>query len=123
MIGATVRGKRDLRAGVDRVVDNVAAELDDAVRAEARDVLIDELDLVPVETGELLAGIEVWFDRESGDLVAFVGIRDTDLYWAVWIEWGRKNAAAIPFATPASELARKRWPKHAEKALKKGVRR
>lgn len=123
MISAQVDGLGKLRSRVAHLEDEVRGAVHDAARLEARQILDDERELVPVVTGELHDGLEVWLDTDAaGNVTAYVGIRDGVLFWAVFIEWGRSSAAAQPFATPASELARKRWPKRARKALAAAVK-
>lgn len=118
MIDAKVAGLEQLEAQARQLERKVADAVGDAAKLEAREVLADERKLVPVLTGELRDGLEVWLDTDkTGAVTASVGIRNGELFWAVFIEWGRSSAAAQPFATPASELARKRWPKRARKAL------
>lgn len=117
MFDADVTGLEQLDAAIKAAGNRAADAMADAVKLEAREILADERELVPVLTGELQAGLEVWFDTIDDDVTAYVGIRRGELFWAVFIEWGRSSAAAQPFATPASELARKRWPKRARKAL------
>lgn len=114
-MGMTVRGTPELIAALETKQAEIVAAAEAAVAAEARAVHQDERSFVPVLTGELQEGIEA---RVSG-LTAEVGIWDTDLFWAIWIEWGRKNAAAQPFATPAAELARVRFPQRLEDELRK----
>lgn len=123
MIDATVDGLEQLEHAVDKMIDNVRDAIVDAARAEARQILADERELVPVLTGELRDGLEVWFDTDpAGNVTASIGLRNSELFWAVFIEWGRSSAAAQPFATPASELARKRWPARARKALDAAIK-
>lgn len=96
--------------------DEVEKAMAAAVVAEVRDIWDDERSWVPVVSGELQGGIRIRYDD---DLHATVGIFDPALFWAVWIEWGRKNAKAQPFATPAAEAARRRWPRRAEQTLRR----
>lgn len=105
-------------AALKRVPVAVSGGLAQAVHDEAADIRRDEQAAVPVRTGELQAGIEV---RPLGVLAAEVGIFDTELFWAIWIEWGRSSAPAQPFATPAAEQARGRWPKRAADAARAAV--
>lgn len=122
MIDADVTGLEQLEAAIRNAGSRVADAMGDAVKLEAREVLGDERELVPYVTGELHDGLEVWFDVVDDDVTAYIGIRNGELFWAVFIEWGRSSAAAQPFATPASELARKRWPKRARKALNAAIK-
>lgn len=114
----TVKGLAQLEQAFRQKADQVEAALTGAVAAEAHDIRDDERRSVPVVTGATRAGIEARVDG----LKAEVGIWNPDLYHAVFIEWGRKNAPAQPFATPAAELARTRWPSRAEAAVRQAIR-
>lgn len=123
MITANVTGVSAVRRRIGKVTEATVDAVNDAAIAEARETLADELELVPFLTGELFEGIEVWVERLDGNVTAYVGIRDAELFWAVFIEWGRSSAEAQPFATPASEQTRRRWPKRADKAARQALRR
>lgn len=110
---------RDLRRTLDRLATDLEQELGWAVRDEAADVREDERSWVPVLTGELHDGI----DFEVDGLTARVGIFDTGLWWAIYIENGRKNADAQPFVTPAYEASRRRWPRRVEDTVRDVIRR
>lgn len=114
-----VNGIKDLNATLSRLSADAERMIADAVSDEANEIRDDERRMVPVATGELRSGIRA---RESGHLEAEIGIWDRALYWAPWIEWGRSNAAAQPFATPAAQRAKKRWPKRAGRAIVKAVK-
>lgn len=121
MLNARVTGARELRRNVDKLTDRTRDAVNEAAVDEARATHDDEREFVPYLTGELYENIEVWFEDVDGSTVAHVGIRNRELFWAVFIEWGRSSAAAQPFATPASELARKRWPKRARRAARQAL--
>lgn len=123
VISAEADGLDELRNAIGKVTDEVRDAIVDAARAEAQQILADERALVPVLTGELHDNLEVWFDTGAdGNVSVSIGLRNSELFWAVFIEWGRSSAAAQPFATPASESARKRWPARARKALAAAVK-
>lgn len=109
----TVSGGSNVIAALGKVEEEVRAALAAAVQVEARSVQADEQQAVPVATGALQSGITV---RQVSELAAEIGIYDPDLIYAIWIEFGRSSAAAQPFATPASELSRNRWPQRAGEA-------
>lgn len=113
-----VSGAAAAVAALRKIPGSVSAGLAQAVHDEAAEIRRDEQAAVPVRTGELQAGIEV---RSLGVLSAEVGIFDPDLFWAIWIEWGRSSAVAQPFATPAAEQARVRWPNRAADAVRRGL--
>lgn len=117
-MGISVSGGNHVRAALGKVGPAVRRELAAAVRTEADDIRANEQSNVPVASGDLQAGIDV---RQTGDLSAEVGVYDPELIYAVWIEWGRSSAPAQPFATPAAEQARARWPSRAATAVKKGA--
>lgn len=117
-MGIKVKGERKVLAALDRVGEDARARLSAAVGDQADEISRDEQTRVPVATGALRAGITA---RQTGELTAEVAIYDPKLKYAIWIEWGRKRAAAQPFATPSAELARNRWPRRAGDAVKDAV--
>lgn len=114
----TVDGGNDVKAALSRLTGRMNTTLAEAVQAEAEAVADDERSSVPVRTGELRSGIQV---RSTGALSAEVGIFDEALIYAIWIEWGRSRASAQPFATPAAEQSRQRWPSRAAQAGKEAA--
>lgn len=118
------RAGRTMRHAVRRHLDLVEDHLAAAVSDEAVEIRDDQRRLVPYDAAgddvHIRDAIEV---VSVGPLTAVVGIRDARAYYAVWIEFGRKNpnAKATPFVLPAYELARVRWPRRAAKALQEAV--
>lgn len=110
------RAGRNLRRQLRHLIDDLERELAGEVEREAWTIRRDERSWVPVLTGELRAGIEYQIDHP---LHATVGVFDRSLWWAVFIEYGRKNAAARPFVTPAREESRRRWPRRVERAVRR----
>lgn len=114
---ATVQGIAQLKAALDTTQKEIETAARSAIAAEAQAIRTDERAFVPVLTGELQAGIEARVDG----LTAEVGIWDTKLWWAIFIEWGRSSAAAQPFATPAAEIARRRFPQRIETEIRNAI--
>lgn len=121
-MGVTARatGLDKLRSRVDAVVAGVAAEVDTALDAEGDAVVADQRAGINRVSGELQDAIAA---RRTDDHAVTVQPWNPDVWWAIFLEWGRQNAAAVPFATPSAELARQRWPKRARGAVVAGVRR
>lgn len=111
---ARSRLRRQLRT----LADDLERSLGLAVDQEAWAIRRDERSWVPVLTGELRTAIDYQTD---GRLHARVGVFNPEFHWAVWIEWGRKSADAQPFATPAAEAARRRWPRRAEQTIRRVI--
>lgn len=114
-VGGSSRVQADLRA----LAATVPEALADALTDELDAIALDERRLVPVDTGELRRGIAV---RRRSPHRGEVGIFDPDLWWAVFVEWGRRNAAPRPFVIPARELARRRWPARTRAAAARALK-
>lgn len=114
----TINGAAQAVAALGGVEGRLREALAEAVVAEAGEVQTDEQAIVPVASGALQSGIEV---TSTGELSAEIGVNDHDLIYAIWVEWGRSNAAAQPFATPAAELSRARWPQRVVDTVQKAV--
>lgn len=115
-------GLRDLQAALRQVSDTVEAAATRAVRDEAADIVADQKRIVPVVTGELRDGIETRRNRSKKGPTSTVGIWDQKLWWAIFIEWGRANAAPHPFVTPSVEQARRRFPARMRSEVVKALR-
>lgn len=108
-------GLRQLQKACRDFPDRLDAALADAVTDEAKAIVADERSRSPVVTGQLQAAWD-WVQLDT--LHATVGIFDPAVYYAIWIEWGRKGAAAQPIATPAAALARPRWLRRVRTTIK-----
>lgn len=117
-MGITVEGGREVAEALRNASNEIVKAAARAVRAEAEAVADTERELVPYISGDLHDGITV---RQVGALAAEVGIYDSELIYAIWIEWGRSSASAQPFATPASEQSRQRWPSRAADAVREAT--
>jgi HK97 gp10 family phage protein len=100
MIGVivSVSGVDDLIGRIEGGIENMHGIVDDVVMEVALNIQDDAQALCPVNTGTLRASIAAMLS-ESG--VAEVG---TDVYYAVFVEFGTVNMAAEPFLTPAFEM-------------------
>lgn len=113
-MSVTIDGVSDVLDALDRIRTDTAAASSDAARQEAEQVADDERGLVPVLSGDLQDGIEV---RQIGETSYEVGIYNPALIYGIWIEWGRQSAPAQPFATPAAEQSRARFPSAAAQLI------
>jgi len=104
--------KAALLALVPRVEDAAAV----AVEQEAEQVAADMKGGVPVVSGELQDSIGA---RQIGPHSWVV---ETLAEYATAIEWGKSSAPAQPFATPAAERSRARFPGGAARVVKGAVK-
>lgn len=74
---------------------------------------------VPVDSGSLRRGIKV-YPSKRGDVIE-IGVKDPDLDYAQFVEFGTSSEPAQPFLTPALEAERRklerRIAKHVERAI------
>lgn len=110
-----VTGTDKLQAQLDQLSDKARKRLQEAVAEAADTVRDDARRRAPRDTGRLQNSIRV--DPAADGLSAKVGPQDNDAFYAIWVEWGRKNAPAQPFMTPASELERARFAKRVRMAF------
>jgi hypothetical protein len=73
-------------------------------------------DFVPVDTGALRDSIRTDISRD--ELTAEIGPGD-EIDYALAVEYGTSDTPSQPYATPAAESARRRFPR----AVKEHVRR
>lgn len=116
-MSVTIDGVDDVKAALDQLRTTTVDASGEAARREADRVADDERGLVPVLSGDLRDGIEV---RQTGDTSFEVGIYDLDLFYGVFIEWGRGGGRvpAQQFATPAAERSRIRFPAAAAQLIR-----
>lgn len=116
-----VDGIRGLQIALDRLTEDIHDELEKELDAEAKATATDEKSRINRVSGDLQRAITVEAD---GDLRRLIGPHNPDVYYAVFVEWGRgPNADAFPFATPAAEGARRRWRKSSAEAVKRATRK
>lgn len=118
----TPQGRR-LGQALDRLFDDLERELTRDVVEEADQIVDDERSWVPVLTGELQSGIEAKTSTLGSNPRARVGVFDDRLWWAIYIEYGRKNADAQPFVLPAYMASRRRFPRRVRTTIREVVRR
>lgn len=105
--------------GLDRLRDKLA-ELPAAVREGAVGAVTDETEAVaddmregaPVRTGELRDSIV-----SDVDEAALAGRARATARHATFVEHGTSSTAAQPFAQPAAEASRRRFPKRVRDAV------
>lgn len=110
-----VTGTDKLQAQLDALSEQARQRIAEAVSEAAENVQREARRNAPRDTGRLQNSITT--DVASDGLSAEVGPVGNDVAYAIWIEWGRKNAAAQPFMTPASEMERARFVKRIRGAL------
>lgn len=120
-VRVSISGKAELKAAGSKAAGNIKRELQQAVDDEAHELEADAKDHVRVDSGDLRDAIEA----RVGDLIADVAPRSGNLAGdyekAMVNELGKSNDPGQPYMVPASEASRKRWPKRAEAAIKRGA--
>lgn len=92
-----VKGDKELVEKFNALIRK-AATLGPAMKAAGNVVAEDAKRKAPVRTGELRDSISVKTDEDKKRVSAHVG---TDVFYARFIEKGRRRAAAKPFLRPA----------------------
>lgn len=113
-------GIRGLTVALDRVTDAIRDEVEAELDAEAKATKWDMQSRINPVSGDLQKAITV---EQSGEMRREIGPHDPDVYYAVFVEFGRKNADEFPFAAPAAEGVRRRLPKSVAAAVKRATRR
>lgn len=111
-ISVEIHGLDGLQQRASEIAGGLGGALADAVAAEAEAIRRDEAEMVPVDTGELRESIYV---VSTGDHSAEVHV---GALHGIWIEFGRVSADAQPYAQPAAERSRSRWPEKAAEAAR-----
>ena len=107
----TVDGLDRVLAKLKELPQQVRAGAEKAVSDETEEVAQDMRDSVPVDTGALQDGIQAEVDGLSGRAAS-----TADHSWAV--EGGTSRMPARPFAQPAAERSRGRFPGRVSDAVR-----
>jgi HK97 gp10 family phage protein len=107
----TVEGMDRLRSRLEKLPDQMRAGAEKAVRDETEEVEQDMRDSVPVDTGALRDGMQAEVDGLSGKATS-----TAPHSWAV--EGGTSRMPARPFAQPAAERSRVRFPDRVNAAVR-----
>lgn len=116
----TIAGIKALSRVLDQLPKQIATAARTAVRDETEDVAEDMRRAAPRRTGELARSIQAEVKDLEGKAAATAR-------HAVFVEYGTSSTPEQPFATPAAERSRRRFPKRirqqVREALKRMVRR
>lgn len=117
-----VEGIDALYAACRRLKGNVRKGTLNAVLESARAVEAEMLKRVPVKTGHLKSVINSRSDKRR--ISANVGPRSfRKAHYGYWQEFGTSKMKAQPFARPAADKERKKFPNRLRKALRKTLPR
>lgn len=116
MFTFTSEGFDELHTKLAQAGDQVTQAIVDAVDDETQAVAQDMRDLVPRDTDELHDSIETVVDGPSG-------IARASAPHSRFVEFGTSVAPAQPYATPASEQSRTRFPKRLSDAISEELER
>ena len=103
-----VEGLDQLRERMHELPDEIRAGATAALHEAAEAIESDMRDGVPVDTGTLQESITARVTE--ADLRADVGPMGQDAYYGAFVEHGTSSQAAQPFAGPAGEAERGRFP-------------
>lgn len=110
MFTMTSEGFDDLNVRLEQATGRALQAIVEAVDDETQQVAQDMRDLAPRDTGELHDSIEAIVDGPSGLVRASAP-------HSRFVEFGTSVAPAQPYATPASEQSRTRFPKRLSDAV------
>lgn len=110
-VTVTVEGLDRLRTRLEKLPDQMRKGAERAVADETEEVAQDMRDSVPVDTGALQDGIQAETEGLSGKATS-----TAPHSWAV--EGGTSRMPARPFAQPAAERSRVRFPDRVSAAVR-----
>lgn len=110
----SIEGLDALDGKVAELSSRVRAAAEAAVETETQEVAADMRAAAPKDTGELVDSIEAVTDGLSGTA------RATARH-AVFVEFGTSSTPAQPFAGPAAELSRTRFPRQLRAAVRDAI--
>jgi HK97 gp10 family phage protein len=102
-ITVTVKGLDELKAKLDALPGQMLAGAERAVADETEEVAQDMRDGAPYRTGELRESINAEHEGLEGRAVATAP-------YATVVEFGTSSQPSQPFAQPAAERSRSRFP-------------
>lgn len=106
----TVKGLDKLTRKLDELPEHIAAGARQAVRDETHEVAEDMRRTAPRLTGELARSIQAEVKDLEGRAAATAR-------HAVFVEYGTSSTPEQPFAAPAAERSRRRFPKRIREAV------
>lgn len=109
-----VRGLDALLGKLDKLPGQMTAAAERAVADETDEVTQDMRDTCPVDTGALRAGMQAEVDGLSGKAVSTAA-------HSFAVEGGTSKMPAQPFAEPAAERSRTRFPGRVSEYVKEGL--
>lgn len=113
----TVDGLDELKKRLEKLSGDLRAKAEDALSESADAVKKDMMRRVPVDTGNLRRSITARVRKRQ--LTANVGPRPgKSAFYGYWVEFGTSSMRAQPFAGPAAEAERARWPNRLRTHLK-----
>lgn len=114
---ASLIGAAQLNAALNRATAQIESASDEAVDEAAEELATTMRATVPVDLGELQDGIEV---RDAADGTG-KEVGAFDVGHAVPVEFGTEDTPAQPFAQPAAEGERQRFPKRVGDKVSKAL--
>jgi HK97 gp10 family phage protein len=114
----TIRGMDELARKLKALPEVVEAAARKSVKAETEEVADDMRMNAPFLTGELRESIGAEFNPKT-----ITGRATATSRHAVFVENGTSDTPAQPFAEPAAERARRRFPDRAKADLKEALRK
>lgn len=110
----TVEGMDKLRSRLEGLPDQMRAGAERAVADETEEVAQDMRDTVPIDTGALQDGIQAEAEGLRGQAVSTA-------QHSFAVEGGTSKMPARPFAQPAAERSRVRFPDRVSAAVREEV--
>jgi HK97 gp10 family phage protein len=111
--GVTIRGLEDLEKKLRKLPELVQTAGGRAVKAEAEETRDDMKRGAPVDTGDLRDHIQAEYDSKT-----ITGRAVATSKHAGFVEHGTDDTPAQPFAQPAAERARRRFPDRVRREIK-----
>lgn len=123
MASVTIQGRIELRNKARALRTKVAASVLPAVIQAAELIIATQKRLVPVDDGDLRDSIHWEQDQKSENATRLLIVAGGEKApHARIIEFGRENAAAVPFFFPGYRVERKRAKAIISKAVRTAVR-
>lgn len=110
----TIEDQDELMAKLAALPEQMRAAAEKAVADETEEVAQDMRDAAPYQTGELRDGIQAEYDGLEGRAVSTA-------QHSFAVEYGTSRQPAQPFAQPAAEKSRDRFPGRLADAIRDGL--
>jgi len=111
----TVKGLDELARQLEKLSPAILEAAEQAVQEETEATADDMRRFAPERTGELKRGIQAERDGLEGRAVATAR-------HSTFVEHGTSDTPEQPFAAPAAELSRKRFPERVGEIVKQGLK-